>query len=106
MGTGTRAIQVIAERDIVVESNDGFSQRVRTLVQTVHPNGARAFSAFVESSPLFTRSVGGSRIVRATTDAAARVEREEGLEADLMAVVRGCAATRGTTCCTRRLSNS
>lgn len=74
MGTGTRAIQVIAERDIVIESNDGFSQRVRTLVQTVHSNGARAFSAFVESSPVFTRSVGGSRIVRATTDAAARVE--------------------------------
>jgi glutamate dehydrogenase (NAD(P)+) len=47
---------------------------VRTLVQTIHENGARAFTAFVESSPAFSRSVGGSRIVRHTTDAAARIE--------------------------------
>ena len=74
MGTGTRAVKVVAEREILVEGTDGFSQTVRTLVQTVHANGARAFSAFVESSPVFSRSVGGSRIVRHTTDAAARIE--------------------------------
>ncbi|HCH62227.1 MAG TPA: hypothetical protein DFR83_05440, partial [Deltaproteobacteria bacterium] len=74
MASDSRAIKVIAERDVLVESNDGFSQRVRTLVQTVHENGARAFSAFVESHPTFLRSVGGSRIVRSATDAAARIE--------------------------------
>jgi len=69
-----QAVKVIADRGIVVEGGDGFSQQVRTLVQTVHANGARAFTAFVESSPVFDRSIGGSRIVRATTDDAARIE--------------------------------
>jgi glutamate dehydrogenase/leucine dehydrogenase len=69
-----KAIQVIADRGLRVTGGDGFTQQVRTLVQTNHENGARAFTAFVESSPLFDRSVGGSRIVRATTDEAARIE--------------------------------
>jgi glutamate dehydrogenase (NAD(P)+) len=74
MGTGTQAIKVVAERGIVVEGADGFKQKVRSLVHTLHANGARAYSAFVESSPAFTRSIGGSRIVRDTTDSAARIE--------------------------------
>ena len=74
MASDTRAIKVLAERDIVVESNDGFSQRVRTLVHTEHENGARAYTAFVESHPTFSRSVGGSRIVRRATDTDARIE--------------------------------
>lgn len=72
--TDVSAIRVIVDRGLLVESGDGFSQRVRTLVQTNHANGARAFTAFVESSPSFERSVGGSRIVPATSDSAARIE--------------------------------
>ena len=74
MGQPVQAVKVIVERGVVVEGGDGFSQKVRTIVQTHHENGARGFTAFVESSPVFDRSIGGSRIVRSTTDAAARVE--------------------------------
>lgn len=62
------------ERDIVVSGADGFEQAVRTLVTTHHENGARGYTAFVESHPAFERSVGGSRIVGEQSDAAARLE--------------------------------
>ncbi len=48
-------------------ASDGFTTPVRTLVTTHHAGGQVAITAFVESSPVFTRSVGGSRIVRTGT---------------------------------------
>jgi len=74
MAQGIDVVKTVVERNIVVEGGDGFRQTVRTLVTTTHANGARGYTAFVESSPAFERSIGGSRIVRATSDAAARVE--------------------------------
>jgi glutamate dehydrogenase/leucine dehydrogenase len=74
MAQGFDVVKTVVERNVIVEGSDGFHQLVRTLVTTTHANGARGYTAFVESSPSFERSVGGSRIVRATSDAAARVE--------------------------------
>ncbi len=74
MANAVKAIQTIVDRNIVVEGADGFRQPCRTIVQTNHANGARAFTAFVESHPAFEHSIGGSRIVKATTDEAARIE--------------------------------
>ncbi len=74
MAQGIEVANTVVERNIVVEGGDGFRQKVRTLVTTTHENGVRGYTAFVESSTAFERSIGGSRIVRDTTDAAARIE--------------------------------
>ncbi|MFT5679911.1 MAG: glutamate dehydrogenase (NAD(P)+) [Myxococcota bacterium] len=61
-------------KDFDHTAKDGFQAKVRTLVTTHHAGGQVAITAFIESSPLFTRSIGGSRIVRNTTVEAATTE--------------------------------
>jgi|GEM_PF-2688050 len=62
-------------KQVLVRVNDR-DQVVRSLVRTIHANGAVGITAFVESHPGFPRSIGGSRIITLKSESANSDVRE------------------------------